>query len=134
MITRGYSLSQGGNVLFMEISESDPEALHFALIVHRKTAETPTPLSAGQLVALQQQLLAQVEQEENPIYLTGRMVSNMYPPETPPLPLITISKVTHYQFFVFRWLSFSWEANGAVNINKNGEAVKVGKAKGRTSF
>ena len=121
-------ITRGGHVLSMDASESGLRQFHFALIVQGATLD---PETAG---ALQQKLKDQVAQEENPVYLTGRMVSNEYPLETPPQPPVTIIDVDNYQFFIFRLLSFSWDAPGPVTILKNGQPEKTGKASGRTFF
>lgn len=106
-------------------NDSSEQRFHYALVVQNSDQ------TEAQLAALQQQMTQAISEERNPVYLTGQMVSAIYPEEIFVQRPVDITDVSEIKFFTFRWVTIRWAAEESVVILKNGEQIADGKASGK---
>ncbi len=116
----GYKLMIQSDLVNSPIS--NPDNFHYALIVDKNT------LNSSSLEQIQTSVTETIQQQQRPVYLTGKMQGNEYPDEAPQTYPISIVEVKSYQFFIWRLVTLQWETDEAVTIFKNGVAKTQGKA------
>lgn len=117
----GYRLS------LPSIQSRDAKALHFALVVEGADQHTAA------LTLLQQQLIQQIQREEHPVYLRGKMAGLDYPDENGDFGHLELS-ATESHFLFFRWVNLQWNTATPITVWQNDKAVMNGSTQGSATL